>query len=139
MQATEHKLGRVFHLRFEAGDDFYGEFNRFVKEKNIRRASVFVFGALEKTEMVSGFKNMEGFDLERHEFNDWRELLALGNITWPEKPPAILAHLPWDEPQPYVHLHMAISGPPGHTEKVLAGHLSDGIVKGMFADVYELV
>ncbi len=41
--------------------------------------------------------------------------------------------------QPYIHIHMAISGAPGKTEEVLTGHLSDGITKGCSVDVYELI
>lgn len=140
MQATERRMGRVFHLRFEPGDDFYGEFNRFVKEKNIRVASVFVFGAMNTMDMITGFKSMKGYDVDRRHFDDWRELVGLGNISWPDKPPAALGEgIAWKEPQPYVHIHMAVSGAPGKTEEVLTGHLSGGLVKGMFVDVYELI
>ena len=39
MRAEEKRLGRVFHLEFDEDDDFFEEFNRFVKEKNIWSAS----------------------------------------------------------------------------------------------------
>ncbi|MAE05680.1 MAG: hypothetical protein CMH76_05030 [Nitrospinae bacterium] len=139
MQVEEKKLGRIFQMKLEEGDDFYGVVDAFVKEKNIRSASVFLFGALQKTEMLTGFKDMEGFNVDRRHFDDWRELVALGNITWPDNPPPALGDVTWDEPQPYVHLHMAISGGPGKTEDVFVGHLSGGDVKGMFLDIYELV
>lgn len=139
MRVEERKLGRIFHLVLEEGDDFYGVVNALVKEKNIRAASVFLFGALQKTHMLTGFKDMEGFNVDSRTFDDWRELVAVGNISWPEKPPAALGDVTWDEPQPYVHLHMAISGGPGRTEDVLVGHLSGGEVKGMFMDIYELI
>lgn len=139
MRVEERKLGRIFHMVLEEGDDFYGVVNAFVKEKNIRTASVFLFGALQETHMLTGFKDMEGFNVDSRTFNDWRELVAVGNISWPDKPPAALGDVTWDEPQPYVHLHMAISGGPGKTEDVLVGHLSGGEVKGMFMDIYELV
>jgi len=32
-----------------------------------------------------------------------------------------------------------ISGGPGEPEKVLAGHLSDGVIKGMVVEIYELL
>ena len=139
MRAVERQLGRIFHLEFEQGDDFFREFNQFVKEKNIRSASIFVFGALEKTDMLTGFRDMEGFNVDSRHFEDWRELLALGNISWPDKPPPAMGDITWTEPQPYIHLHMALSGGPGKTEEVLVGHLSNGRVKGMFANIYELV
>ncbi len=139
MRFEERKLGRIFHLVLEEGDDFYGVVNGFVKEKNIRAGSVFLFGAFQETHMLTGFKDMEGFNVDSRTFDDWRELVAVGNISWPDKPPLALGDVTWDEPQPYVHLHMAISGGPGKTEDVLVGHLSGGEVKGMFMDIYELV
>ena len=140
MKAVERKLGRIFHLQYEAGDDFYGELNRFVKEKNIREGSVFLIGALSETHMISGFNSMDGYDINRHHFKDWRELVALGNISWPESPPPALGDVEWSEPEPYVHIHMALSGGPGKNDDVLVGHLSDGILKGgMVLQIYELI
>ena len=139
MRVEERKLGRIFQLVFDEGDDFFGELNRFVKEKNIRVGSVFVFGALNTTDMITGFRSMEGYDVDRRHFDDRHELLGIGNITWPEKPPAALGNATWSEPQPYVHIHMALSGGPGKTEEVLVGHLSGGQVQGILADVYEFV
>ncbi|MEE9240354.1 MAG: PPC domain-containing DNA-binding protein [bacterium] len=140
MKTTEHKLGRIFQLQYEAGDDFYGELNRFVKEKNIRAGSVFLLGALTETHMISGFKSMDGYDVQRHHFEDWRELVALGNISWPDKAPAALGGAEWTEPQPYVHIHMALSGGPGANGEVLVGHLSDGKLKGaMILQIYEFL
>ena len=138
MKAVERKLGRIFHLEYEAGDDFYGELNRFVKEKKIRAGSVFLLGALSRTEMISGFRTMDGYDVDRRVFEEWRELVAVGTISWPESPPAALGVVDWSEPQPYVHIHMALSGGPGRNEDVLIGHLSGGVLKGgMNLDIYE--
>ncbi len=137
MRAVERKLGRIFQLEYEAGDDFYGEISRFVKEKNIRSGSVFLLGALAETDMISGFRSMKGYDVDRRHFEDWRELVALGNISWPEKPPAALGEVAWTEPQPYIHIHMALSGGPGKNEEVLVGHLSNGKLKGMVLQIYE--
>ena len=141
MKVTERRLGRVFHLALEPGDDFYGEFNRFVKEKNIRSGSVFVFGAMDAMDVIAGFKSMNGYDVDRRTFHDWRELVALGNISWPDRPPAALGEgVEWKESEPYVHIHMALSGGPGKNEDVLVGHLSGGILKGgMVVQIYELV
>ena len=35
MKAYEKKLGRIFQLQFEKGDDFHPILNAFVKEKKI--------------------------------------------------------------------------------------------------------
>ncbi|OGL58732.1 MAG: hypothetical protein A3J27_09330 [Candidatus Tectomicrobia bacterium RIFCSPLOWO2_12_FULL_69_37] len=141
MKARELRLGRIFQVQFEPGDDFFKELNAFVKEKNIRGGSVFLLGAFTKLDMISGFKSMKGYDVDRRAFHDWRELVALGNISWPDRPPAALGEgVEWKEPEPYVHIHMALSGGPGKNEDVLVGHLSGGILKGgMVVQIYELV
>lgn len=140
-RAKEMKLGRIFQVNFDPGDDYMKELTAFVKKENIRCGSVFLLGALKETDMISGFHSMEGYDVARHHFDGWRELVAYGNISWPEEPPAALGEgVEWDEPQPYVHIHMAISGGPGETDEVLVGHLSDGKLKGgMRTQVYELL
>ncbi len=90
--------------------------------------------------MISGFKSMDGYDVQRHHFEGWRELVALGNISWPDKAPAALGGAEWTEPQPYVHIHMALSGGPGANGEVLVGHLSDGKLKGaMVLQIYEFL
>jgi predicted DNA-binding protein with PD1-like motif len=141
MKVIERKMGRVFHLHLEAGDDFFSNVNPFVKEKNIRAGSVFIFGALREMDMITGFRSMNGYDVDRRHFEEWRELVGLGSISWPEAPPAALGEaVTWTEPQPYVHIHMAVSGAPGRTEQVLTGHLSDGVAKGgMLVTIYELI
>ena len=141
MKVTERKLGRVFHLQLEPGDDFFGEINPFVKQKDIRSGTVFIFGAMREMGMITGFKSMNGYDVDRRHFDDWRELVGLGNISWPDTPPAALGvGVTWSEPHPYVHIHMAVSGAPGRTEEVLTGHLSDGKAKGgMLVAIYELI
>jgi predicted DNA-binding protein with PD1-like motif len=140
MKVTERKLGRIFHLQFERDDHFYGELNPFVKEKNIRSASVFVFGAMNTLDMITGFKSTEGYNVDLRHFDDRRELVGLGTISWPDKPPEAFGEgVTWTEPQPYIHIHMAVSGAPGKTEEVLAGHLSGGITKGLSVDIYELI
>ncbi|GAB4065247.1 DNA-binding protein [Ancylobacter sonchi] len=140
-KSKELKLGRVFEVRCEPGDDYFTEINKFVRDHNIRAGSVFLLGALSETEMISGFRTQGGYDVTRHNFSDWRELVAYGNISWPEKPPAALGEgVVWDEPQPFVHIHMALSGGPGHNDDVLVGHLSNGKIKGgLMTQIYELV
>lgn len=138
MRAEEKKLGRVFHLEFDEDDDFFKEFERFVVEENIRSASLIVFGALKESDIRTGFRDIIGPSAQRY-FHDWRELIAVGNISWPETPPAVRGDETWEEPRPYIHLHMALSGGPYQPGEVLVGHLSGGIVKGMFAEVHEFV
>lgn len=138
MQAAERKVGRVFQLAFDEDEDLFEAFNAFVKEKNIRNASITIFGALKETDMRSGFLAIIG-DSAKLRFNDPREFVGVGNISWPEKPPAVMGDVTWQEPEPYVHIHLAISGGPYRPQEVNVGHLSDGRVKGLFAEVIEFV
>ena len=41
MKAYEKKLGRIFQLQFEKGDDFHPILNAFVKEKKLWRELFF--------------------------------------------------------------------------------------------------
>jgi len=138
MKAAERKVGRVFQLAFDEDDDLFEAFNAFVKEKNIRNASITIFGALKETDMRSGFLAIIG-DSAKLRFNDPREFVGVGNISWPDKPPAVMGDVTWQEPEPYVHIHLAISGGPYRPQEVNVGHLSDGRVKGLFAEVIEFV
>ena len=51
-----------------------------------------------------------------------------------------LGDVEWTGPEPYIHIHMALSGGPGANEGVLVGHLGDGKLKGaMILQIYEHV
>ena len=141
MQVEERKLGRIFRLAFDLGEDFFAQMSAFARERRIREATLFVFGALAEGEMITGFRKAEGYDVIRRPLDRWREFLALGTLTWPATPPRALgAGVHWEAPQPYVHLHRALGPAAGAAEtEVLVGHLSQGIVKGLSADVYELL
>ena len=139
MQAVERKLGRIFQISIDEGEDFFEELNRFIKAENIRAGSVFVFGAMHTVDMISGFRSLEGYDIDRRCFKDRRELVGLGNISWPDSPPAALGDAAWDEPRPFVHIHMAMSGGAGKNEAVLVGHLSGANVQKAFVEIYEFL
>jgi predicted DNA-binding protein with PD1-like motif len=138
MNVKERKLGRIFQIEFHEDENLFEKFNAFVKEKNIRNASITIFGALKETDMRSGFMAIIG-DSAKLRFNDPREFVGVGNISWPERPPAVMGDVTWKEPEPYVHIHLAISGGPYRAQEVNVGHLSGGKVKGLFAEVIEFV
>jgi predicted DNA-binding protein with PD1-like motif len=138
MNVKERKLGRIFQLEFQEDENLFEKFNAFVKEKNIRNASITIFGALKETDMRSGFLAIIG-DSAKLRFNDPREFVGVGNISWPERPPAVMGDVTWKEPEPYVHIHLAISGGPYRAQEVNVGHLSGGKVKGLFAEIIEFV
>ena len=138
MHVHERRIGRIFQLTFHENDDLFALFNAFVKEKNIRNASITIFGALKETDMRSGFMAIIG-DSAKLRFSDPREFVGVGNISWPDRPPAVMGDVTWTEPEPYVHIHMAISGGPYRAQEVNVGHLSGGKVKGLFAEVIEFL
>jgi predicted DNA-binding protein with PD1-like motif len=138
MNVKERKLGRIFQIEFQEDEDLFEKFNAFVKEKNIRNASITIFGALKETDMRSGFMAIIG-DSAKLRFNDPREFVGVGNISWPERAPAVMGDVTWKEPEPYVHIHLALSGGPYRAQEVNVGHLSGGKVKGLFAEVIEFV
>jgi predicted DNA-binding protein with PD1-like motif len=138
MNVKERKLGRIFQIEFQEDENLFEKFNAFVKEKNIRNASITIFGALKESDIRSGFMAIIGDSAKLH-FNDPREFVGVGNISWPERPPAVMGDVTWKEPEPYVHIHLAISGGPYRAQEVNVGHLSGGKVKGLFAEVIEFV
>ena len=139
MRVNERNVGRIFQIEFAEDDDFFTELNTFVKEKNIRAGSVFVLGAMSTTDITAGFLSEDRHDTDRRHFDDRREFLGLGNISMLEKPPPSLGNVTWNEPQPYVHIHIVLSGGLGKTEEVLIGHLRGGGLAQAFAEIYELV
>jgi predicted DNA-binding protein with PD1-like motif len=138
MEVKERKVGRVFQIEFHEDEDLFEAFNAFVKEKKIREGWITIFGALKETDMRSGFLAILG-DSARLHFNDWREFIGVGNISWPAQAPSGMDAAAWTEPQPYVHIHLAISGGPYNAQEVNVGHLAGGKVKGLYAEVIEFV
>jgi predicted DNA-binding protein with PD1-like motif len=138
MDVKERKVGRIFQIEFHEDDDLFEKFNAFVREKNIRNASITIFGALKETDMRSGFLAILG-DSARLHFNDWREFIGVGNISWPDPPPPGMGKVEGPGPHPYVHIHLAISGGPYRAQEVNVGHLAGGKVKGLYAEVIEFV
>ena len=141
MQAEEKKIGRVFKLEFAEDDDFFGELNRFIREKSIRSGSVMVFGAMSTVDMAPGFRSADRhhYDVDRRHLEGRREFSGVGNISMLDQPPPSLGDVKWTEPQPYVHIHITVSGEPGKCEEVLIGHLSGGGMAQAFAEIYESI
>lgn len=140
MEIHEKKLGRVFRLKFTRGEDFFVEISKFVREKGIKEASLFVIGALEDGQMITGFLSNEGYNVNRRAIGH-REFFGLGSLTWPlNRPPAVEENVAWEKAQPYAHIHLTLGPDVGVEQKeVLAGHLSKAIARGIFIDLYELL
>ena len=143
MEVHEKKIGRVFRFEFADGEDILSALSDFAREKGIREASLFILGAIQKGEAVTGFKNLNGgaFDSELAGFGR-REFLGLGNLSWPTKPPKSMVRkgVRWDEPQPYPHFHFVAGPEPGGEKREnLVGHLEKGLAYGVTVLLYELV
>ncbi|MFC1491677.1 PCC domain-containing protein [Nitrospinota bacterium] len=145
MNVIERKFGRIFSLNFEAEEDFYGSLVRFVKEKNIRAGAVFFLGAFYELDIIPGVllpsPPMPPPDETRLHIDQWVDVQGQGYISWPDTAPGTLLEKDqWtDEPEPYVHLHLTVSGGPRKPGEVYAGHLCDGRLKGMIMEIYELL
>jgi predicted DNA-binding protein with PD1-like motif len=107
MRYTEAKLGRVFYLRIDNGEDLLEELQNFIVEKKIPAGFIHILGALREGRIVTGpkvpilppdplFDTYEG---------GW-EVLGLATITQ-------------GTGQPHIHLHASI----GRGKEVLTGCL----------------
>jgi len=109
----------MFSLGFGEGEDFYGSLVRFVMEKRIRSGFVLFIGAFYECDIIPGVLSpsppMPLHDQTRKHLSDRRDVHGHGVITWPEAPPETLlpTHRWKGEPEPYVHLHLTLSGGPG--------------------------
>lgn len=143
MEVQEKKMGRFFRFEFADGEDILAGLSGFARKKGIREASLFIVGALQEGEVVTGFKNLNGgpFDSEVEKFGR-REFLGLGNLTWPAKRPKTMVRkgVAWDEPQPYPHFHLVAGPELGEKERGnLVGHLEKGLAYGVTVLMYELI
>ena len=143
MKVTEKKIGRFFRIEFAEGEDILSALTGFAREQGILEASLFILGATQEGEAVTGFKNLNGgpFDSALERFGK-REFLGLGNLTWPATPPKSMVRkgVSWDEPQPYPHLHIVACPELGGEKRGnLVGHFERGVAYGVTVLMYELV
>lgn len=141
MEVYEKKIGRFFRFEFSDDEDILAGLSAFAGEKGIREAALFILGAMQAGEAVTGFKNLNGgaFDSALEKFGK-REFLGLGNLTWPIKPPKTMVRkgVSWDEPHPYPHFHF-VAGPQLGERGNLVGHLENGFAYGVTVLLYELI
>ncbi|MBO8158486.1 DUF296 domain-containing protein [Thermosyntropha sp.] len=108
MKYQEGKIGRIFVIKFEHGDDVLQEIVKLAESKNISAALVFMLGALKSGQLVVGPNECvippEGISFK---FEDGREILALGTLFKDENR------------KPSLHIHTAA----GREEKVRVGCL----------------
>lgn len=140
MEVVEKKLGRIFRFSFTGKENFFDEIYHFAREHGVQHASLFVIGALGGGKMVTGFLNKKS-ELSQRPIGEKREFLGMGTLSWPQKRPnAVPESVPWNEAQPYAHIHFA-SGPDVGVEQkeTLVGHLREVLSLGGYVDLYELL
>jgi predicted DNA-binding protein with PD1-like motif len=107
MQYTEAKLGRVFYLRVDHGEDLLASLQNFVTEKKISAGFIHILGALREGSIVTGPKvPVLPPDPLFDAYEGGWEVLGLGSIT--ER-----------GGQPHIHLHASV----GRGREALTGCL----------------
>ena len=96
MEYDVGKVGRVIVVRLFEGEDLYGQVQALAAKENIRSAVVLAVGGLRRAKVVVGPKDPRGpIQPQFREFDDAREIVAVGTI-FP------------DESGPVLHLHAGI-------------------------------
>lgn len=109
MQYTEAKLGRVFYIRVDHGEDLLGTLQNFVVEKKIAAGFIHILGALREGSIVTGPKvPILPPDPLFDAYEGGWEVLGLATITQ-------------GEGQPHIHLHASV----GRGREALTGCLRE--------------
>lgn len=96
MEYRTGRIGRVFTLRFDEGDDFLAGLKQVVVKEDIRSAWFHVLGGLRQADVVTGPKEpVMPPDPVWREIREVREMLGGGSIFW-------------DRDEPKIHLHAAL-------------------------------
>jgi predicted DNA-binding protein with PD1-like motif len=93
MDYRKGKLGRIFVVRIDHGEDMLSELSDLALKESITSAFFIMLGAVEKGQMVTGPKdNVVPPTTVWSSFNDAREVLGTGNIFWEKGAPKIHLH-----------------------------------------------
>ncbi len=92
MNYTQGRVGRVFVVRFDHGDDVVACLTDLARRESVRCAAVWLLGALARGRLVTGPETLD-LPPTPHwvEFDDGREVIGFGTIFWAESEPK--AHL----------------------------------------------
>jgi predicted DNA-binding protein with PD1-like motif len=109
MQYAEAKVGRIFYLRIDHGEDLLVSLQQFVREKNISAGFIHLLGALREGSIVTGPKEpvLPPDPLYQYYDGCW-EVIGLATITSAKG-------------QPHIHIHASI----GKGSSVLTGCLRE--------------
>jgi len=93
MEYTQANLGRVFALRFDAGEDILIELKEFIRKEKIQAGIVYLIGALTNTDVVLGPKQkVYPPEPAFWTFSDAKEILGVGIFAWEGEEPKIHLH-----------------------------------------------
>lgn len=109
MQYTEARLGRVFYIRIDNGEDLLEELQKFVVEQKIPAGFIHILGALREGNIVTGPKvPILPPDPLFDAYEGGWEVLGLATITQ-------------GGGQPHIHLHASV----GRGREALTGCLRE--------------
>ena len=120
MDYRSGKVGRVFAVRFDEGDDFLGELTNLIVKENIRSGWFHVIGGLREAGVVTGpQKPVMPPEPVWAELDTVRETLGTGTIFW-------------DDNEPKIHLHAAL----GHHGDTLTACVRKGTKVYLVLEVF---
>lgn len=93
MEYAQGKLGRMFAVRFDDGENLLEELKKIIKQENIKFGTVHLIGALSSAKAVLGPHQKEYPPSPFWwEFNDAREIIGIGMFAWEDNEPKIHLH-----------------------------------------------
>lgn len=103
MEYRSGRIGRVFVVRFDHGEDFLAGLRTLCKEEKIRSGFFHLLGGLQEADVVTGPREpVMPPEPVWHEMRDTRETVGTGSIFW-------------EGEEPLIHLHAAM----GHHGRTL--------------------
>ncbi len=127
MKASEGKIGRVFVLRLEDGDEVPGSIERFAAEKGIKTGHVVLIGGIGSGRVVVGPKESDRMPPEpvMLPVEGAHEVEGVGIIA------------PDREGKPRLHIHASL----GRGGKTLTGCLRPGVKTWLVGEavIYEII
>lgn len=93
MQYTQAALGRVFAVKFEAGEDILPELKELIRKEKIQAGIVYLIGALTNTDVVLGPKEkVYPPEPAWWSFSDAKEIIGVGIFAWEGDEPKLHIH-----------------------------------------------
>ncbi|MTI82467.1 MAG: DUF296 domain-containing protein [Firmicutes bacterium] len=93
MKYTKGKVGRVFVVKVENGDDLIFELKKLAQKESIEAGVCYIIGALKEASMVTGPKECtQPPEPVWRTFSDCREILAIGTLFRDDREPVLHLH-----------------------------------------------